>query len=116
MVEVYPQKRPSWYEIQSKARDRPTVSAGVSGVIGRVFHRGTKFSVELYISADNKKRNERIFAVLKQERTQIGEDVGVESGWMPQKRDWRIKQSEDIHGTSTRLTADQQGHLVGWMV
>jgi hypothetical protein len=35
---------------------------------------------------------------------------------LPQKQACRIKQPEDIDGTITELTADQQGYLVKWGV
>jgi hypothetical protein len=119
MVDAYSRRRPNWYKLKPGPRNYLTFSAGISGVrFGWVFHQGPEFSVELYISTSTKERNEEIFETLKREQTQIEESLGVELEWerLPQKQACRIKQPEDIDGTITELTADQQGYLVKWGV
>lgn len=49
-----------------------TFSAGISGVsLGWVFYQVPEFSVEVYISTSEKKRNEAIFEALQEGRAEI---------------------------------------------
>jgi len=52
----------------------------------------------------------------QRERTNLETNLGVELEWerLLEEQASRIKQSEDIGGTITELTADQRDYLIEW--
>ena len=119
LVEAYSDKRPSWYQLTPGPRNYLTFSAGISGVsFGWTFHQGPEFAVELYISTSDGAENDRIFTELKENQSEIEENLGTELTWepLPEKQACRIKQARQIEDRITELDDEQRHDLIQWGV
>lgn len=119
LVEAYSEERTSWNPLTPGPRNYLTFSAGIGGVsFGWVFHQGPEFAVELYISTSDGDKNEEIYTKLKQDQTEIEENLGAELVWEPltEKQACRIKQPDQIENRITELDTQQRQDLIQWGV
>lgn len=118
LADAYAESRPDWNRLKALPQGWLAFGAGISGVkFSWSFHQGPEFAAELYIDTKDRERNEEIYRMLEQERSELDEELG-DVIWqpLPEKRACRIKQRTMTSGPVEELSGNERRELVEWDV